>query len=226
VLSERERWYGKGLRHRVEPYLDYMYAESSLGTNRVQQFDAVDALDDENRLRIGLRNVLQTKRDNRVSRFIDLDLYTHYLVDDQGAEDDVDSLFVDARMPLTRRTAVDVDGEVDWNRGTVPFFNTRILHRKSRELSLSLEHLYWDEQGKSLWTPRFDLYPEGRFSLFGYARYEDRENDIEEFSVGGYVNWCCMRYGLGYHYYDDHEQSIMLSIGLSAFPDASISSGF
>ncbi len=226
VLSERERWYGKGLRHKIEPYFDYMYADSSLGTNQVFQFDAVDALTDENKLRIGLRNVLQTKRDNRVSRFIDLDLYTHYLVDKNSASDNFDSLFVNARMPLTRRTMVDVDGNIDWNDGSVPFFNTRITHRKNRDLSLSLEHLFRDQEDQSLWTPRFDLYPEGRLSLFGYARYEDRDNEIEEFTIGGYVNWCCMRYGLGYHFYDENEHTIMLSIGLSAFPDASISSGF
>jgi len=91
---------------------------------------------------------------------------------------------------------------------------------------VSLEHLYRGAQDESLWTPRFDLYPEGRFSLFGYARYEDKDNDLEEIALGGYVNWCCMRYGLGYHVYDGNEHSIMLSIGLSAFPEASISSGF
>ena len=41
----------------------------------------------------------------------------------------------------------------------------------------------------------------------------------------GYKNFCCMRYGLGYHHYDDGEQRIMFSIGLSAFPEARISSG-
>ncbi len=226
VLSERERWYGKGLRHKIEPYLDYMYADASIGTNRLYQFDAVDALDDQNQVKVGLRNVLQTRRDNRVSRFIDVDLYTHYLADRNGAADNIDSLFVNARMPLTRRTMVDVDGEVDWNHGIVPFFNTRFSYRKSRELMLSLEHLYWEAKRKSLWTPRFDLYPEGRYSLFGYARYEDRANDIEEVAIGGYMNWCCMRYGIGYHLFDENEHAIMFSIGLSAFPEASISSSF
>jgi LPS-assembly protein len=226
VLSERERWYGSGLRHRIEPYLDYSYADSSIATNRIYQFDSVDRFGDEDRLKVGLRNVLQTKRDNRVSRFIDLDLYTHYFPDQNEAADEFDSLFLDARMPLTRRTMVDVEGEIDWNNGGVPFFSTRFSHQKSRYLNLSLEHLYWDAERISLWTPRFDLYPEGRYSLFGYARYEDRSGDLEEFAIGGYMNWCCMRYGLGYHFYDEDDHRIMLSIGLSAFPEASIASGF
>ena len=57
-------------------------------------------------------------------------------------------------------------------------------------------------------------------------RYEDRTADFDEFAIGGYVNRCCMRYGLGYHLYDENEHTIMFSIGLSAFSEASISSGF
>jgi hypothetical protein len=226
VLSERERWYGKGLRHKIEPYLDYIYADASVGTNRLYQFDAIDTLGDENKVKVGLRNILQTKRNNRLARFMDIDLYTHYLIDNDDGSDNFDSLFIEARMPLTKRTMLDVDGEVDWNSGEVPFFNTCFSYKHSKELTLSLAHLYWQEQDQSLWSPRFDLYPDRKLSLFGYARYEDHSDDIEEFAVGGYMNWCCMRYGLGYHFYDENDHSIMLSIGLSAFPEASISSGF
>ena len=221
VLSERERWYGKGLRHKIEPYADYIYESSSITTNNLLQFDSVDRLGDGNKVKVGLRNVLQTKRDGRVSRFIDLDLYTHYLVEKNGAQDDFESLFMDARMPLTKRSMVDVAGEVDWNTGSVPFFNTRYSYDHDNYIA-SLEHLYYDD--KSLWTPRIDLFPKGRFSIESYIRYEDRAGDLEEFAVAGYMNWCCMRYGLGYHLYDENEHSFMFSIGLSAFPEARISS--
>ena len=226
VLSDETAWYGQGLRHKIEPYADYIYEDSSLETNRLYQFDTVDMLGDQNKVCLGVRNVLQTRRNGRVVRFADIDLYTHYLVDRNGADDRFDSLFVNARMPLTRRTMVDVKGEVDWNKGAVPFFNTRISHEKSDNVTLSLEHLYWETLNQSLWTSRIDLYPNGKYSFFSYVRYEDQSADIEEFSVGGYFNHCCMRYGLGYHFYDEDDHSIMFSIGLSAFPEASISSGF
>ena len=226
VLSDRVRWYGTGLRHVIEPYADYNYADASTDPNRLPQFDIIDTLGDENKVKLGLRNVLQTKRNNLVSRFMDLDLYTNYLLDRNGAEHRMDSLFVDARLPLTERVTFDVDGEVDWNSGEVPFFNSRVAYRKNKDLLISMEHLYRSAEDQSIWTPRFDLYPEGRFSLFGYARYEDQSGELEEISFGGYANRCCMRYGLGCHFYDDGEFGIMLSIGLSAFPEANISSGF
>lgn len=224
VLSDAERWYGKGLRHKIEPYADYSYGDSSVHSNRLYQFDAVDELDDENKVKMGLRNVLQTKRDNRLARFVDLDLYTYYLIDRNGAENDFDNLFVDARLPLTKRTMVDVEGEYDWYGGTIPYFDTRISHNRG-DIIFSLEHLY-QESERSLWTPRVDLFPEEKVSFEAYARYEDKKNDLQEIALIGYMNRCCMRYGLGFHAYDDDEQMIMLSIGLSAFPEAKISSGF
>jgi hypothetical protein len=224
VLSERERWYGKGLRHKIEPYADYIYEESSSDPTAVHDFDSVDLLRDEDKVKLGLRNVLQTKRDKRVARFIDLDLYTHYLIDDHGTKNDFDSLFVDARMPLTERMMIDAEGEFDWNNGRVPFFDTRFTYGLDNDIYLRLEHLYQDKQ-QSLWTPRIDLYPHGKYSLEAYARYDDRRNDLQETALIGYMDWCCMRYGLGVHFYDENEVSVMLSIGLSAFPEAKISSG-
>jgi hypothetical protein len=169
--------------------------------------------------------VLQTKRDNRLARFIDLDLYSYYLGAQEGATDDFDSLFLDARMPLTRRTMLDAEGEIDWNSGVVPFFNTRFSYDRD-DLILSLEHLYRDGASQSLWTPRADINPKGKWSVECYARYDDKANDLEEIALIGYINRCCTRYGLGFHQYDEDELSVMFSIGLSAFPQARISSSF
>lgn len=223
ILSERERWYGKGLRHKIEPYVDYIYEESSVSTNRLLQFDDVDGLTDEEKAKVGLRNVLQTRRDGRLARFIDLDLYTYYLVDRNGAKDDFEDLHIDARMPLTKHTMIDLEGAYDWYAGKVPDFYTRIMHDRD-EVVFSLEH-YYENGVRSLWTPRIDLFPNGHTSIEAYARYDDNENDLQEFAVIAQRNFCCMRYGLGYHAYDDGEQRIVFSIGLSAFPEARISSG-
>lgn len=224
VLSEKQRWYGKGLRHKIEPYVDYIYENSSEDPSDLLEFDSIDLLQDENKVKIGLRNVLQTKRANRISRFLDLDIYTHYLIENHETNENFDSFFLDARMPLTDRAMFDVSGIVDWNSGEVPFFNSRFSYDLD-DLKLSLEHLYRQDRN-SLWTPRVDLFPKGNWSLEGYARYEGKEEELEEISVAGYVNWCCMRYGLGYHFYDENEHSVMFSIGLSAFPEARISSSF
>lgn len=215
VLSEKRRWYGQGLRHKIEPYADYIYEDTSIDSDDLLHFDSVDTLEDENKVRLGLRNVFQTKRDGRLARFIDLDVYTHYLVDNSGTND-FDQAFFDARMPLTKRTMVDIKGEYNWYTGRVPFFNARVSHRQE-EVIYSMEYLYRDPN-LSLWTPRVTLFPEGDISFEAYARYDDKENDLQEISGMVFKNYCCMRYGLGLRFYDDSEYSVMLSIGLSAFP--------
>ncbi len=223
ILSEQARWYGKGLRHKIEPYADYIYENASISTNRLLQFDDTDQLGDENKVKIGLRNVLQTQRDGHLARFIDIDFYTHYLVEKNGAQHDFDFLYVDTRMPLTKRTMIDMEGAYDWYAGKVPFFNTRLSHAQN-EVIFSLEHLYQSGE-RSLWTPRIDLFPKRNTSFEAYARYDDNSNDLQEVAVIGYKNFCCMRYGLGCHFYDDNEVSVMFSIGLSAFPEARAGSG-
>ncbi|MDH3981774.1 MAG: hypothetical protein OES84_02610, partial [Kiritimatiellaceae bacterium] len=61
VLSDRERWYGKGLRHKIEPYTDIIWEDSSVNPEDLYQFDSVDRLRDEEKIKVGLRNVLLTK---------------------------------------------------------------------------------------------------------------------------------------------------------------------
>jgi hypothetical protein len=98
----------------------------------------------------------------------------------------------------------------------VPFFNTR-YSRRYEDLTVSLEHLY-REQRDSLWTSRLELFPDYKWSAEGYVRYDDNNNDLEEIAVTGYMNWCCMRYGLGYRYYDDGEHRLVVSFDLSDMP--------
>ncbi|MCK5675721.1 MAG: hypothetical protein KAH99_01750, partial [Verrucomicrobia bacterium] len=107
--------------------------------------------------------------------------------------------------------------------GKVPEFITRISH-EHENMIVSLEHFYEDGE-RSLWTPRIDLFPRGDTSIEAYGRYDDSDNDLQEIAVIAYKNFCCMRYGLGYHIYDDGEQRVMFSIGLSAFPEARLASG-
>ncbi len=224
ILSERERWYGKGLRHKIEPYADYVYENASTTTNQLLQFDDIDELRDQNKVQIGLRNILQTRRNGRTARFIDLDLYTYYLVEKKGAAEDFEFSHIDARMPLTERTMIDLDGAYDWYAGKVPEFITRISHDRN-DIVFSIEH-YYEAQVRSLWTPRINFFPEGDASVEIYGRYDDNDNDLEEIAVIAYKNFGCMRYGLGYQAYDDGEQRVMFSIGLSAFPKLRLSSNF
>ncbi|MFM2294127.1 MAG: hypothetical protein RLZZ350_540, partial [Verrucomicrobiota bacterium] len=85
-----------GLRHIFEPSVDYLYVPTPNRTpNSIPQFDttlpslrlqpldfpgvnAIDALDAQNILRLGIRNQLQTKRDGEVSPLLDWSVFTDW----------------------------------------------------------------------------------------------------------------------------------------------------
>lgn len=81
-----------GLRHIIEPSVDYVYVPTPSATpNQLPQFDSdlpsllllpvnypdnnnIDSIDSQNVIRFGLRNTLQTKRDGQVDNLLDWDL--------------------------------------------------------------------------------------------------------------------------------------------------------
>lgn len=63
VLDPGETAFGNGLRHVFEPYLIHTYIpEPDLLPENLYQFDAVDRVDQQHTLQLGLRNKLQTRR--------------------------------------------------------------------------------------------------------------------------------------------------------------------
>ena len=88
-----------GLRHILQPSFNYVYVPTPSATpNQLPQFDyvlpslrllpidfpdynAIDSIDSENVLRLGLRNKLQTKRDGKVANLLNWDLYTDWRLD-------------------------------------------------------------------------------------------------------------------------------------------------
>jgi lipopolysaccharide assembly outer membrane protein LptD (OstA) len=89
----------QGLRHIVEPSVNYVYVpRPHPGPPDLPQFDyelpslrllpieypdynAIDSIDSQNVIRLGLRNRLQTKRDGRVETLLSWDLYTDWRLD-------------------------------------------------------------------------------------------------------------------------------------------------
>ncbi len=86
-----------GLRHIVEPRVEYMYVPTpnAVGTNVIPQFtyqlpslrllpidypdyNSIDSITSQNVVRFGLRNKLQTKRDGQVANLLNWDVYTDW----------------------------------------------------------------------------------------------------------------------------------------------------
>ncbi|MCX7722904.1 MAG: LPS assembly protein LptD [Verrucomicrobiae bacterium] len=104
-----------GLRHIVEPALNYAYVpRPNRRPDQIPQFDyetaslcplpiefpaynAIDSIDSQNVLRLGLRNRLQTKRNSAIEDLVNWDVYTDWRLDPRSGQ----STFSDIYSALT-----------------------------------------------------------------------------------------------------------------------------
>ena len=214
LLSSERGWYGEGLQHVVRPYVDYQLTDYSWASERLIGFDVEDELDDRHRVRLGLNQLLQTRREGGTRRFAEVDLYTHYVVDEDGATNSFDRVFGDARLSLTDRLRLDWLAVLDANEGRVPLMISRVRYG-GEQLDLSFEH-FFREEAQSLYTGRVNLFPLERYSAEAYVRFEEETGDLESASVTLFAERCCMRFGVGYRLSRNDEHSIRFSVNLAA----------
>ena len=214
VISDKRGWYGEQLRHVIRPYLDYQLSDYSFQKDVLIPFDVEDTLDDRHRVRLGLNQLLQTKRSKQTRRFAELDIYTHYLVDEPGDES-FDRIYADARMALTDRWSLDGLAVLDGNHGSIPLMISRVRYDRD-DIRFTLEHFFRD-QLQSLYTARIDLFAGQRYSAQGYVRYEAENQDIESSAITFYTTQCCLRFGLGYRLSRTDEHQFRFSVNLAAF---------
>jgi lipopolysaccharide assembly outer membrane protein LptD (OstA) len=106
-----------GLRHIIEPSANYVFVPSpTTPPSQLPQFDselpslrllpieypdynAIDSIDSQNVIRLGLRNKLQTKREDKVVNLLNWDLYTDWRLKPQANQ----STFADLYSDLTFR---------------------------------------------------------------------------------------------------------------------------
>jgi lipopolysaccharide assembly outer membrane protein LptD (OstA) len=106
-------WDLQGLRHILQPSVNYVYVpEPGVRPPELPQFDyelpttrllpilypdynAIDAIDSQNVLRLGLRNRLQTKRSGQVEDFFHWGLYTDWRLDPRPGQGTFSDLYSD-----------------------------------------------------------------------------------------------------------------------------------
>lgn len=213
LLNENQNRYGYGLRHTIKPYLDFNHSNFSAEKNINYQYDFIDSFDDQNRVRLGINQLFQTKVNNKSKRFVELDIYANYIINENNGKNFFNRLYADGRFSLTPNFSADYIAIFDVNNDNIPLMISSILY-DSTDIDFSFSHLYKDDDDKSIFTSRFELYPNQKFSVESYLRYEEKDNDLEAISLTLYSNSSCMRYGIGYRMLREDEKQILLSINL------------
>jgi lipopolysaccharide assembly outer membrane protein LptD (OstA) len=134
--AQSKSWDVNGLRHIVEPSLNYVYVpnptrqpsqlpqfDSELESLRLTPIDfpdyaAVDSIDSQNVLRLGLRNRIQTKRRSGLDNLLHWALYTDWRLRPRGNQGAFADVFSDldlkprSWLTLSSETRFDLDNRV------------------------------------------------------------------------------------------------------------------
>ncbi len=196
------------LRHVAEPYIDYSYlSDPNLEPNEIYQFDSIDTFKKNNKIKIGMRNKLQTKRESGSANLFDIDLYTHLNLSPEGDEQTLENIVMDTEMYPSDGTRIDFDGVYDTDKNVLQTFNTRLQIYPKKKWSFYGEYRHIDNESDLL-IGSLILKVTRNWYYNIYARYEAKDSMLQE--TGGYIqrNFDCMTFRLGGRYlpgytYDD-----------------------
>ncbi|HQL79437.1 MAG TPA: LPS assembly protein LptD [Verrucomicrobiota bacterium] len=150
-----------GLRHILRPSVNYAYVPrpNYRGIEDLPQFDydlpslrplpiefpdynAIDSIDSQHVMRLGMHNKLQTKRDGKVINLVDWDLFTDWRLQRDSGQGAFADLYSD--LTLSPRSWLSLGSEIRYSldNGQVRLSQTTLGLRPHRSWSWHLGHLY------------------------------------------------------------------------------------
>lgn len=157
------RWLGlDGLRHVVQPYLNYSGVynfgpspEDILQFDRVvpstqllpldfPQFTAIDSIDTWNIVRLGARQRLETRRDNRTFQWFTLDSFLDVNFDSPYSDAPVSNFFNVARFRPVPWASLNVSSQLPLTDQGFTEINTNVSFMPVRDVSVGIGHRYID----------------------------------------------------------------------------------
>ena len=179
-------------RHIFEPYADYDFVtDPNIAQDELYQFDEIDTLEGQNRLRLGVRNKLQRKEAGKSRTTTDVDLYAGLLMTPEGGEKNLDTLGMRARFRPATWLLIDSDLEYSSSYSALESFNAR-LRFWQKAMDADVEYIYRDEDLligdiSSLIHGGITFRPSDRWEYNLFGRYEFEQGRVEE--QGLYVQW-------------------------------------
>ena len=157
----QSRWLGlDGLRHVVQPYLNYsgVYNMGPSPSNIYQfdrvvestqllplnfpQFTAVDSIDSWNIVRLGLRQRLQTRRDNRTYQWFSLDTFMDINLQNPYSSGPISNLFNVATFRPVPWAGLSVTSQIPVTSGGFSEVSTGLSLMPTRDWSFSISDHY------------------------------------------------------------------------------------
>ena len=174
-------------RHVVEPYLNYTFIpEPNVRSYELYQFDSVDKLDKSNSIKLGFRQQLQRKIDDKTVNLIDADLYAIYDLENSEDESELREIGLNSEFRPTSTIRIDLDGVYDAPASEIDNIDLWMtLWQGDR----------WEAAGEFYYRPDICAQYAGALAFnineyWGmkiYARYDSELARLEE--INGYIQY-------------------------------------
>ena len=220
---------GQPWRHVVEPYLNYsLRFRPTVRPDALYQYDDVDRIDKLHQVHLGVRNLLQTKRNGRSVEAADVNIFSTVNLDTDRGERVFSTVGMVSRFRPAPWMQIDTDGVYRLQASELETFNTRFSLWQDDDWRLGVEHRFRNERSNLLiFDTTFAPNPEWNINVF--TRYEFEFSRLEE--QGGYIqrNFDCMSIRLGGSVLPSYTRTdgtreeadyrVLLAFWLTAFPE-------
>jgi lipopolysaccharide assembly outer membrane protein LptD (OstA) len=153
-------WDADGIRHIIEPSLNYVFVPSpTVAPSKLPQYDteipslhllpidfpdynAIDAIDSRNVLRLGLFNKVQTKRKGQVDNILNWRLFTDWRLDKNTDQTTFSDIFSELDFKPRRWITLSSETRIGPEDGVLRYASHGLTLEPNDVWSVSLTHLY------------------------------------------------------------------------------------
>ena len=170
------------LRHVIEPELSLnLTPVVTQDPEELNQFDGIDAIDTYQSVKLGLRNRLQTKRNEQTANVVDVGAQLTLFPGDAGLNrrrDDYMGWYLKLN-PSDNLSFSTVGNEINLRKGGVDVLNTNISYTPSPRLSFSLGNRYIDGSSQTV-SLSTSIKPNEKWSVSISQQYAFRTGVVDD----------------------------------------------
>ncbi|NJM56030.1 MAG: LPS assembly protein LptD, partial [Verrucomicrobiae bacterium] len=236
-----------GLRHIVQPMVNYSFTpKPGRSPAELPQFDyeqlgvrplpidfpdynSIDAIDTENTVRLGLRNQVQTRREDGVDNLVDWWMFTDWRLDPRGAQTRFGDFF--SQLDFRPRSWLTLNSEVRYNfsEGVLKEANHGFVLQPGTRWSWALTHRFFyqdpllpPDSDNNLFESRLYYRLNENWATRITQRFEARDGTLEEQYFTVYRDFRSITTAVTFRIRDQRtgpvDYTAALTLSLKAFP--------
>jgi LPS-assembly protein len=242
-----------GLRHILQPFADYQWVPRlSESTNQLFQFDSarsvtlldgsqlsitrysplefpayntIDSITSEDAVRFGLRQTLQTRRDDQAWNLVDVTGWTQYEIEKSPGETDFYDFFGTMELRPQAWLSLNAFARYDFQQEVLREFNTeaRVVNADRWSLGLGTRYLRGDSDLFSV-DLAYRLTRHWTAHLYERVDIEDHTWEEQEYTLRQETHDWFITYGFRYltQLLEKDEMTVFFSVTLKAFPRSAL----